>query len=448
MIGLWANWEANGAVSTSSCCRWLGLLLLGAGSLAAESTGRVQGVLKDQDGGIVQGARVEIKSLDSSLTRSAVTDGQGRYAFDALPAGRYQVSAGSPGFATAVRTDIAVTEERAAVVDLVLNVAGTETVVVVTAPKTSRPLVVETDPRAPRQPIPAHDGADYLKNIPGFSIIRKGGSDGDPVLRGMAGSRLSILMDGQQIFGGCGGRMDPPTAYVFPAAYDRITVLKGPETVLYGPDASAGAVLFEREIGRAARAGYQVHSSLTLGGYGRHDEMMDARAALPSFYVQAIATRSHSRRLQGRQRQRGPLLLHTLERQPGGRLDSGREHSAGGFGGQEQRRGGLRRPHDGRLPVRPRQRGAQVREKEPVLADRQDRGADVLQLHRSCHGQLQRAHARRLVFGHEPRPADHGGPLCHDLSGRRSRPRWSWASTRSATFIGAAAPWAPPAPLW
>jgi iron complex outermembrane recepter protein len=270
------------------------VLLLGAGILAGESTGSVRGVLRDQDGGIVQGARVEIRTLDSSLTRSTVTDGLGRYAFEALPAGRYQVSADSSGFATSVRTDVAVTENRAAGVDLVLNVAGTKTVLVVTAPKTSRPLVVETDPRAPRQPIPAHDGGDYLKNIPGFSIIRKGGSDGDPVLRGMAGSRLSILMDGQQIFGGCGGRMDPPTAYVFPAAYDRITVLKGPETVLHGPDASAGAVLFDREIGRAAKASYQVLSSFTVGGYGRHDEMMDARAALPSFYVQAIATRSHS----------------------------------------------------------------------------------------------------------------------------------------------------------
>ena len=77
--------------------------------------------------------------------------------------------------------------------------------------------------------MPAHDGADYLKTIPGFSVIRKGGTDGDPVFRGMAGSRLNILLDGEQILGGCGNRMDPPTAYVFPESYDKITVLKGPQ---------------------------------------------------------------------------------------------------------------------------------------------------------------------------------------------------------------------------
>src|SRR5690606_2686648 len=105
--------------------------------------------------------------------------------------------------------------------------------VVVTAPAMDAPLTVVTDPKAPRQPIPAHDGADFLKNITGFSVIRKGGTDGDPVLRGMSGSRLGILLDGQEIYGGCGGRMDPPTAYVYPEAYDRVTVLKGPQSVRY-----------------------------------------------------------------------------------------------------------------------------------------------------------------------------------------------------------------------
>ena len=32
--------------------------------------------------------------------------------------------------------------------------------VVVTAPRMDEPLKVVTDPKAPRQPVPAHDGAD------------------------------------------------------------------------------------------------------------------------------------------------------------------------------------------------------------------------------------------------------------------------------------------------
>lgn len=87
--------------------------------------------------------------------------------------------------------------------------------VVVSAPRMKAPLVLEMDAKAPRQPLPAHDGADYLKAVPGFSIIRKGGTDGDPVFRGMAASRINLQLDGEQIVGGCSMRMDPPTAYVF-----------------------------------------------------------------------------------------------------------------------------------------------------------------------------------------------------------------------------------------
>ena len=272
-------------------------LILVCASVAAQTPaaqGILSGSVKDQNGAVVQGGAVVAKSLDSDATASAFTDQEGRYLFQSLPAGRYRVTASFEGFQTMVRNDVSVSEKQRAVVDFVLSVHPKDITVVVTAPAMTRPLIVETDPRAPRQPIPAQDGADYLKSVPGFSIIRKGGTDGDPTLRGMAGSRLNFLLDGQQILGGCGGRMDPPTAYVFPDVYKAITVLKGPETVLYGPGASAGTVLFERERKRAELAGIVLDGSGTVGSYGRHDEMVDSRAAIPNGYVQAIATRSHS----------------------------------------------------------------------------------------------------------------------------------------------------------
>lgn len=164
--------------------------------------------------------------------------------------------------------------------------------VVVTAPAMEQPLVVTTDPRKPRQPIPAQDGAEYLKTIPGFSVIRKGGTDGDPVFRGMAGSRLNILLDGEQILGGCGGRMDPPTAYIFPSSYDRITVLKGPQSVLYGAGSSAGTVLFERDYARLGDSGMGIEGSITAGSFGRTDLMGDVHGGTPNAYGRAIYTNS------------------------------------------------------------------------------------------------------------------------------------------------------------
>lgn len=171
---------------------------------------------------------------------------------------------------------------------------ATLTRIVVTAPAMTAPLTVVTDPKAPRQPIPAHDGADFLKSIPGFSVIRKGGTDGDPVFRGMSGSRLGILLDGQEIYGGCGGRMDPPTAYVYPESYDRVTVLKGPQSVIHGAGFSAGAVLFERDLKPLAEPAWSLNGSLTLGSFGRNDQVVDVRGGTPLFQVRAGATHAHA----------------------------------------------------------------------------------------------------------------------------------------------------------
>ncbi len=161
---------------------------------------------------------------------------------------------------------------------------------VVTGVRTDAPLSVLTNPKAPRQPLPAHDGADFLKTIPGFSVIRKGGADGDPIFRGMAGSRLSMLVDGETILGGCGHRMDPPTAYIFPEAYDSVEVIKGPQSVQHGPGNSAGVVLFERNQTRPQAADLSVHSSLLAGNFGRHDEVVDATYATPEFTLRGSAT--------------------------------------------------------------------------------------------------------------------------------------------------------------
>ena len=91
---------------------------------------------------------------------------------------------------------------------------------VITAIAPSSPLTIVTNPKDPRQPVPASDGGDYLKTIPGFALVRNGGTNGDPVLRGMFGSRLNILTNGGMMLGACPGRMDAPTSYISPETYD------------------------------------------------------------------------------------------------------------------------------------------------------------------------------------------------------------------------------------
>lgn len=72
---------------------------------------------------------------------------------------------------------------------------------VITAPAMADPYTVSTDARQPRLPLPAQDGGAFLKSIPGFAVSRKGGTSGDPELRGLGGSRLAIQAGGTSILG-------------------------------------------------------------------------------------------------------------------------------------------------------------------------------------------------------------------------------------------------------
>jgi iron complex outermembrane recepter protein len=163
--------------------------------------------------------------------------------------------------------------------------------VVITAAQETSPLTTVVDPKAPRQPIPASDGADYLKTIPGFSAIRNGGTNGDPVLRGMFGSRINILNDGTTILGACPGRMDAPTSYISPESYDKLTVIKGPQSVIWGPGASAGTVLFERKTERFSDAENPLRfdGGLTTGSYGRNEQRGDLTVGTSDAYARVIA---------------------------------------------------------------------------------------------------------------------------------------------------------------
>lgn len=166
--------------------------------------------------------------------------------------------------------------------------------VVVTAPQMAEPLTVVNDPKRPQQPVPANDGASFLKNIPGFNMVRKGGTDGDPVLRGLAGSRLNLLVDGAELLGGCGMRMDPPTAYVFPEIYDKVTVVKGPQTVRYGNGNLAGVVLFDRDIKALSRPGLGARGSIMGGAWGRIDSVVSGNAGSEQGFAQATASHAEA----------------------------------------------------------------------------------------------------------------------------------------------------------
>src|SRR5690349_14476122 len=89
----------------------LAALVLGpaARPLLAQGTGQVDGVVRDEQGGVLPGAAVTLRNQDNGVTRTVTTESDGRYLFAALSPGRYQLRAELSGFAIEDVHDLVIT---------------------------------------------------------------------------------------------------------------------------------------------------------------------------------------------------------------------------------------------------------------------------------------------------------------------------------------------------
>src|SRR5579863_8275582 len=111
---------------TPTFCAWtighVVLLLLGASSGSAQVSAALSGTVTDQSGGVVVGATLTAKSIDTEATRTTVTDGAGRYQVFSLPVGQYEIRVRKSGFREEIRTGIHLVVGQDASVDLTLRI--------------------------------------------------------------------------------------------------------------------------------------------------------------------------------------------------------------------------------------------------------------------------------------------------------------------------------------
>ena len=84
------------------------IVLLGSIAYSATITGTVKGV----DGVPFQGAFVQAQNTKTKITVNVLSDGQGRYHVDQLPAGEYRVTIRAVGYTSAPRTGVTLTADQ------------------------------------------------------------------------------------------------------------------------------------------------------------------------------------------------------------------------------------------------------------------------------------------------------------------------------------------------
>ena len=108
--------------------RLLRLLLIGVftvihvSSVRAQATSSISGRVEDASGAAVPSAALTVTSMETSSTRTAMTDGSGEYRVLSLPVGRYEVKAEKTGFQVGVRQGLNLVVGEEAVVNMTLGV--------------------------------------------------------------------------------------------------------------------------------------------------------------------------------------------------------------------------------------------------------------------------------------------------------------------------------------
>ncbi len=89
-------------------CVWVTLLILLACCplASAQSTGRVRGVVTDEQGAVLPGAQVLVRNQNTQETRETVTDERGEFQLPSLPVGTYRLEVQLQGFQTKAVTDL------------------------------------------------------------------------------------------------------------------------------------------------------------------------------------------------------------------------------------------------------------------------------------------------------------------------------------------------------
>src|SRR5437764_11723517 len=197
-------------VTLSFRCEWLkslgiGLLFILAMALPTLSqtqitTGTIQGTVTDANGAIVPGTSVEIKNLDTNLTRTLTTDEGGRFVALALPPGPYSVTVSKQGFATAVAEKLDLTVGQALNLPVAMKISQVQERVTITATPTVDTVKTESSTTlneitVNQTPILGRKFEDLLTLTPGVSIVQ--GPDGDEItFAGQRGVFNNVSLDG------------------------------------------------------------------------------------------------------------------------------------------------------------------------------------------------------------------------------------------------------------
>ena len=262
--------------------------LITSANLFAQNGGTIRGTVTDENGAKVAGARV-VLNLTPGVQLSTQTDESGVFEYKGLRSGSYLVEVKANGFSVftseAIQLDRAQTKQLA----VQLKVAAINANVVVTATGTAQredevAKVISTLDAAEIEAKHELTLAEALRGTPGVRVQQQGspGALTTVRLRGQRNFDTSLLLDGLRVRDASdinGSALSLITDLV-PVALDRVEILRGAGSSIFGTHAIGGVVNVIPEIGTN---GFHLTAGFDGGGLGTFRERLQVSGGGKSF---------------------------------------------------------------------------------------------------------------------------------------------------------------------
>ena len=224
-----------------TCICFLLVLLLGISAASAQSTGAIEGQVMLPNDLVAHRATIRIVQL--GLVEE--TDEEGRYRFDDVPEGTYDVVASQANLTSSTQL-VEVSAGSAVVVDHRLVISPLRTEITVTA-SGAQEVAFQAIPSV--NTLDAFDLSESMSTSLGevlegeLGIAKRSFGPGSsrPVVRGFDGDRVLVMQDGIGI-GSLGSQSGDHSEPIDAANIERVEVVKGPATLLYGSNAVGGVI--------------------------------------------------------------------------------------------------------------------------------------------------------------------------------------------------------------
>lgn len=270
--------------------------LIASANLFAQNGGAIRGVVTDENGAKVTAARV-VLNFTPGIQLTTHTDQAGAFEYRGLRSGSYLIEVKAEGFSEFTSEALQVTRGETREIAVQLRVAAINANVVVTATGTVQRAdeVAKVVSTLDSEEIEAKHElslAEALRGTPGVRVQQQGspGALTTVRLRGQRNFDTSLLLDGLRVrdASDINGSALSLISDLVPVAIDRVEILRGAGSSIFGTHAIGGVLNVIPEVGSE---GLHMNAGFEGGGLGTFRERLSVSGGTRSFGYELGANR-------------------------------------------------------------------------------------------------------------------------------------------------------------